>query len=45
LEAVKRGNVPSAAAHAITVSAAADPGRLDSILSGIDFDAVAALVR
>jgi Skp family chaperone for outer membrane proteins len=45
LEVVKRGSASSAAAHAIAVNVTADPARLDTVLSTIDFDDLAALVR
>jgi hypothetical protein len=40
----RRGNTPSAAAHAVAVTVDADPARLDSLMSSIDFGAIAAMV-
>jgi hypothetical protein len=45
LEAVKRGNASSAAAHAMAVNVTADPARLDAVLATIDFGDLAALLR
>jgi hypothetical protein len=45
LESVKHGSTSSAAAHAIAVNVTADPARLDTVLSTIDFDDLAALLR
>lgn len=42
---VPRGTASSAAAHAIAVRVAADPGRIDSLLGAIDSNAIAALTR
>jgi hypothetical protein len=36
------GTASSAAAHAISLSVDADPGRIDSLLGSIDFAAIAA---
>ena len=40
----RRGTHSSSAAHAVAVTVAADPARLDSLLTSIDFDAIAATV-
>ena len=40
----RRGTASSAAAHALAVTVNADPARLDSLLSSIDFGAIAATV-
>ena len=45
MELQKRGARSSAAPHGIAVHAEADPGRLDSLVDSIDFDAIAALAR
>jgi hypothetical protein len=38
----RRGTASPAAAHALAIRVAADPGRIDSLLASIDFDALAA---
>ena len=38
----RRGTASSAAAHAVAVTASADPARIDSLLDSIDFDVIAA---
>jgi hypothetical protein len=38
----RRGTQSSAAAHAVAVNVAADPARLDSLLTSIDFGGIAA---
>ena len=40
----RRGTHSSSAAHAVAVTVAADPARLDSLLTSIDFGAIAATV-
>jgi hypothetical protein len=42
---IPRTAAPSTAAHAISVSVTADPGRLDALVDSIDFGALAALLR
>ena len=41
----RRGTASAPAAHAIAVRVQADPGRIDSLLASIDFNALAALAR
>ena len=41
----RRGSAPPAVAHAVAVRVQADPGRIDSLLASIDFNAIAALAR
>jgi hypothetical protein len=41
----RRGTTSSAASHAMAVRVEADPGRLDSLLASINFNALAALSR
>jgi hypothetical protein len=45
LESAGQGDAPPAAAHAISVRAEADPARIDALVAGIDFAALAALLR
>ena len=44
LASQRRGTTSSAAAHAVAVTVDADPARLDSLLSSIDFGAIAATI-
>jgi hypothetical protein len=44
VESQRRGTHSSSAAHAVAVTVAADPARLDSLLTSIDFGEIAATV-
>jgi hypothetical protein len=44
LQSQRRGTVSAAAAHALSVTVEADPARLDSLFSSIDWDKIAATV-
>jgi hypothetical protein len=44
LASQRRGTTSSAAAHALAVTVDADPARIDSLLSSIDFGAIAATI-